>query len=177
MHKWQKDIKLLLPQCLVFLKLYCILRRTQLCPDRDAFILGWVRAIFLHFPTRRFPLRCACHMVPTLSQPVIQQWFVQAGAQELPNKLLPVLVCSSPGHREKGSTMEAPRTQPPSAVTAIQSKHRWQPRAQPAPFWASATTICFEFIHRTLSPTGHHLHHTTRTRNFTVFKNYLWNIA
>lgn len=47
----------------------------------------------------------------------------QAGAQELPSNLLPVLAGSSPGRREKGSTTKGPEAQAPFAVTAIQSKH------------------------------------------------------
>lgn len=129
MHKWQKDTKLVLPQCLVFLKLYCILRMTQPCPDQGCIYIGFNKSNFLTFSKAEVSFTLCDPHYPLSVSSHNQQWFVQVGAQELPNKVLPVLACGSPDHREKGSTMEAPSTQTLSAVNTIQSKHHWQPRA------------------------------------------------
>lgn len=66
MHKWQKDTKLLLSQCLVFLKLYFILRMTQLCPDQGCIYTGLKKSNFLilHFQTLCDP---CCHSQSALS--------------------------------------------------------------------------------------------------------------
>lgn len=54
--------------------------------------------------------------------------------------------------KRKAVLTKGPRTQAPSAITAIQSKHSGSKEPNLLFFWAAATTVCFEFIHRTLSP-------------------------
>lgn len=80
-----------------------------LCPDQGCIDTG-VKEQFSYIFKVSFTLFVtrAAHSQAAL----IQLCFVQAGAQELPKKVLPVLVCSSPGHREKGSPMEVPAHRP-----------------------------------------------------------------
>lgn len=54
MHKWQKDTKLLLPQCLAFVKLCWILTMTQLCPDQGCIYTGLNKSHFLTFSNTGF---------------------------------------------------------------------------------------------------------------------------
>lgn len=71
MHKWQKDTKLLLPQSSpVFLKLYCILRMTQLCPDQGCTYTRLKKSNFLTFSNTEVSFTLCdphCHSQSALS--------------------------------------------------------------------------------------------------------------
>lgn len=78
MHKWQKNTKLLLPQCLVFLQLYWILRMTQLCTDQGCIYTALNKRNFLTFSNAEVSFTlCVTHAAHSQSA-LIQQWFVQS---------------------------------------------------------------------------------------------------